>query len=280
MANHINGLRILLICFAFICIPLSALSQNLSREIAVNRLVQNGLIDPSLVVSDESNQTKKLIKVALTGQQPETKVLFTFKQPGIQSPMYAIAGRIKYEGISEKGYLEFVSEFADGNSYFTKSLDEQGPAKVLQGASDWYDFRLGFIARAGQLPTAVSLGVMLPQGGTVYLDDLSITEIRPTSSHRKPWFKEKDAAWLGTIGGLVLGILGAYIGTVLAKRKSKRSTILWLVAIDTCSTLVLISGIYAYSLSQPYHVYYPLILIGAIGSLISTILLLGVIKKK
>lgn len=88
----------------------------------------------------------------------------------------------------------------------------------------------------------------------------------------QPWWSESFSAWIGSIGGagcgVVVGGLGAISGA-LAPRGIGRKWILSLyILIVVVCVLTAGAGIYAVSTGQPYRVWFPLVLIGVIGTLV------------
>jgi hypothetical protein len=86
------------------------------------------------------------------------------------------------------------------------------------------------------------------------------------------WWTNQNAAWIGAIGGSSLGVLGALIGTLgvyLVNRGKCRGLLLgvwWgVMALGACSLIV---GIAAASMGQPFHVFYPLCLLGGISCVV------------
>lgn len=82
------------------------------------------------------------------------------------------------------------------------------------------------------------------------------------------WWTQQTAGWIGGLGGGGLGTLagcfGALIGS-LAPRGIARGFMLTVHAgFIAVGVLALVGGVVAISLGQPYHVWYPLVLIGGI----------------
>jgi hypothetical protein len=85
----------------------------------------------------------------------------------------------------------------------------------------------------------------------------------------EPWFDPNLYAWIpGTAYGVIAGAMGALVGW-LAPRGRYRSLVLrgWL-ALWAAALLLLILGIVALALRQPWGVWYALLLPGAIGTLV------------
>jgi hypothetical protein len=86
------------------------------------------------------------------------------------------------------------------------------------------------------------------------------------------WWTSHDAAIFGSIGGSVLGvtcgIYGTLIGLFAHKGIGRRALIGFHVAVVVLGLVGLVAGIGAVIARQPYHVYYPLLLIGGIATFV------------
>jgi hypothetical protein len=87
-----------------------------------------------------------------------------------------------------------------------------------------------------------------------------------------PWWTEQEAGLIGGIAGSVLGILGGVLGTLaglFAPRGKHRLLVIGLggFMIGT-GVLLLIGGTLAAASGQPYSVYYPLLLVGFISTVV------------
>jgi hypothetical protein len=96
------------------------------------------------------------------------------------------------------------------------------------------------------------------------------------------WWTAQQGNMIGAIGGSAIGILGGLIGAaggILAPRGIGKLLIVGTMLVVTAlGVAVLGAGIVALVESQPYHVYYPLLLCGGIpalvfGSLIPVVLM-------
>ena len=84
------------------------------------------------------------------------------------------------------------------------------------------------------------------------------------------WWNEAVGTYIGAFGGAGIGTVGGIYGGVagmLAHKGKARGAVLGFhLTLLVIGALTLIAGIVAVAMSQPYHVYYPLLLIGAITS--------------
>ncbi|MBN1972846.1 MAG: hypothetical protein JW787_04360 [Sedimentisphaerales bacterium] len=90
------------------------------------------------------------------------------------------------------------------------------------------------------------------------------------------WFDPKTAGMIGGIIGASLGITGGIIGSLcgICVQKGWKKLIysLFILAI-AASIVLLIIGVVALVCKQPYHVWYPFILPGVLGTVLFSVLL-------
>ena len=201
-------------------------------------------------------------------------LLLELPDPGITSPVYAIKGMVRSTDVEGDGFLQMDSHFGELGTFFTKSLAASGPLGKISGSSDWRQFVLPFDASGGRqadgeapMPKAITLTLFLPGSGTVSIRDVNLYQYADGEDPMQiagQWFSDRSAGLMGGIGGGLLGLWGALIG-VLASRGRARAFVLSsanvLLFIGIASLVV---GIVALATSQPYVVYYPLLLIGII----------------
>ncbi|MCC6660748.1 MAG: hypothetical protein IT437_07670 [Phycisphaerales bacterium] len=86
------------------------------------------------------------------------------------------------------------------------------------------------------------------------------------------WWTMQDGNWYGAIGGSAIGVIGGCYGGLvgwLAPRGIGRRFFLTLHAVlIVLGVVALVAGIAALSVQQPYHVWYPLVLVGGILTLV------------
>jgi MFS family permease len=84
---------------------------------------------------------------------------------------------------------------------------------------------------------------------------------------------DAQAGWIGGIGGSVVGILGGVSGTlagILAPRgKARRFVMTLFISMIAVGAVVLGVGIVAVIVGQPYAVWYPLVLLGGIMTIVT-----------
>ncbi|HAI21376.1 MAG TPA: hypothetical protein DCM14_05720 [Clostridiales bacterium UBA8153] len=82
------------------------------------------------------------------------------------------------------------------------------------------------------------------------------------------WFSESAGhalgAWLGAGAGLAGGVMGCMVGRFAPRGKLKRPVLFLLAVLVTMGAVGLGVGLYALLAGQPFHVWYPFVLIGVI----------------
>ena len=216
---------------------------------------------------------------------PLTARIVTLEPTGISRFSYRIEGHIRYEGVDEPGYLELWNHFAGGDSYFTRTLSDGGPMGTIHGNSAGREFVLPFQSSpASGAPTRLEVNLVLPSSGKVWLGPLSVREFNDNEStlalaQTGAWWGNRTSAFLGGGVGSLLGILGAIVGMLTGIGRGRT------IAIGVCWFTILLgiaclaAGVGALATSQPYHVYYPLLLLGLLCTIIMSSILPTVRKR-
>lgn len=106
-----------------------------------------------------------------------TIALGTWEQPGISEARFALAARIRCQGVGSPGHLELWTVLGDGRRFFSRTLAESGPMGRLSGDQPWRDILLPADATgADARPAKLELNLVLPAGGTVELGPLQLTQ--------------------------------------------------------------------------------------------------------
>ena len=190
------------------------------------------------------------------------------ERPSIQGPRYAVTGQVRYQGVEAAGYLEMWSYFSNGGQYFTRTLADVGPMMKLEGSSGWRKFTLPFDATGAPPPTRLVVNVVLPGRGVVYLGPLQLVDEVPGASGPIGRPLDRAAGLIGGAIGGIVGALGALIGVLASRGRARRFVTIAIVSLAIGGTLAFAAGVVALSRSQPYAVYYPLLLIGFLAAVI------------
>jgi MFS family permease len=94
-----------------------------------------------------------------------------------------------------------------------------------------------------------------------------------------PWWTAQQAGLIGGIAGSAVGVLGGIAGTlagILAPRgKARRFVMTLFVSMIALGIVALGVGIVAVIIGQPYAVWYPLVLLGGILTIVTASILPG-----
>lgn len=201
----------------------------------------------------------------------------TIERPAVAGPRYALTGQVRYEGVEGAGYLELWNYFPDGSHFFTRTLADGGPMMKLQGTSDWRPFTLPFDATGAPPPTRLVVKVVFPGRGVVYLGPLQLADggglagADPTLEAR--------AGWFGGIAGAIVGCVGGLIGVLTSLGRARRLVIAAAGTLVVFGTIAFVAGVAALTRSQPYAVYYPLLLIGFLSAIVPLGLMPAIRKR-
>jgi hypothetical protein len=254
--------------FAFLSLLLLSFTlqaEELLRMPSFTEAAASGALRAGEVTDDES-----LTVTAVTGEQFRT--LLELADPGISSPVYALKGVIRYEGVEGDAYLQLDSYFGDKGAFFSKTLAMNGPLGKLSGSSDWRPFVLPFYANSGDqadgaspVPDKLVLSLFLPGEGSVSIRDVGLYQYAagedPLRSSGR-WISGRAGAWLGAIGGSLLGLWGALVGVISARGKARRFVLGSTIVLLLLGIVSLGIGAVGLASAQPHAVYYPFLSLG------------------
>jgi hypothetical protein len=235
-----------------------------------------------------------ILKIDHTGQRHQRTELLTIENPGITRPVYALMGEVAYENVKGKGYIEMMNHFPGGKSFFSRTLAPSGPMAVLKGTSGWRKFMLPFFTNRGDpgfvkqslRPERLTISVALPEGGIAFLSSLHLIQFQENenpfalfSEHAGHWWSDRTGGLIGGIYGTIIGCLGGLIGLLAGRGKAKNFVLGLMKVLVFIGAAGTAFGVYALSRSQPYAVYYPLLLGGGITALLFGALL-GNVRKR
>jgi hypothetical protein len=209
--------------------------------------------------------------------RPSRTPVLAVETPRIRGRDYQITGRVAYQGVEGEGYLEMWSEFADGSRYFSRTLATSGPMAKLSGSSSPRPFSLPFhLEETTPDPVRLELAVALPGPGRVTLSGLRLESMDAAAGG---WWADRTAGLVGGILGGALGVLGSLIG-VLASLGRARSFVLGALHVMAALGIAsVVAGGAALVLEQPYAVWYPLVLTGAVCASVG-LGLRGTVRKR
>ena len=225
----------------------------------------------------KSEAGERTLKITATDPEPTTVQLGVVEAPDVGSSFYAVDGSVRYTQVDGTAYLEMWNHFngRDGTppvAYFSRTLGKSGLMQKLSGDSDWRAFRLPFDAsKDDQRPARLVINLVLPGRGSVELTPASLSDYASAAalfSHANGWWPARWAGWIGAGMGMLFGCWGSLTG-ILSQKGIARGFVMVSVHINLVIGIVsLIVGAVAITLRQPYHVWYPFMLIGIILTLV------------
>ena len=254
------------------CTAAASAEEQVLREVSWTKLQAAGRLSAGEVQTGTSPGVAEQLKIENSEPGPKTIAILQLDRPGVTAAQYALVGRVRYENVATASYLEMWNHFPGGKRFFTRTLADSGPLGSLQGSSEWRPFWLPFkVLREQAGPEKLEVNLVLAGKGTVYLGPLRLVQC--TGPMDPPgvagqWWGERTGGWVGGLGGGLIGILGGLIGTLAGLGKARRLVLGLTAALLALGVVGLAAGLLALSLSQPYAVYYPLLLGGGICSVV------------
>lgn len=208
----------------------------------------------------------------------EAQLLFNLPEPGVTGPIYALKGMVRYDAVVGTAYLQLDNYFNGHGVFFSKTLADSGPLERITGSSGWREFVLPFFANSDReqgaeniTPDRLTLLMHLPDGGSVYLRDVALYQYangeNPLTDGAQ-WFGDRTGTRTGAIGGGLIGLWGALIGILAARGRAKGFVLVSAGALFVIGLLSAVAGVIALAMRQPYAVYYPLLLVGFILTIV------------
>jgi hypothetical protein len=265
---------LLSLAVASLAVPASAQALKWDEVQSTKQLTSGTVLPP------EGGSSFHRLRIDGSGQA-STVAILTFERPSVKGPRYALTGQVRYEGIEGVGYLELWNYFPGGGQYFSRTLAESGPMMKLNGTSGWRTFTLPFDATGAPPPTRLVFNLVLQGKGVVYFGPLQLVDTPGGVDSRDSggWTLEQTAGLLGGVGGSLVGGIGALIGVLTALGRARRFVDLAAKLLVILGMSAFVGGLLALSRSQPYAVYYPLLLLGFICAVLP-LGLLPMIRKR
>jgi len=194
--------------------------------------------------------------------------LVVLERPAVGAPGFVVTGRVRTEGVQGQGFLQLWTVFADGSRYFSRTLAERGPMAALSGTSGWREFSLPFQLRASDgVPSRLEIGVVLPGAGTVAVGPLRLSS--PVTAGRSQaaadsgaWWSDRTAGIVGGVGGTLVGVLVAWLAALTARGRARRLVLGAMAGLAAAGLGLVVAGALAVASSQPFAVWFVLLLPG------------------
>lgn len=201
-------------------------------------------------------ETEEIVEI----DGPVTYELVDQADPEVHGDSYSVRVDVRYENVAGPAYVEMWSHFADGGAYFSRTLAESGPQGAMSGDSDGRTLEAPFFLNGADAPERIVVNVVLPGTGRVWVDGFELEGIGGPA----PWFTQQQAGWFGAIGGSLAGLVGALMGWLSRNGQNQQVVEKLLIAGVAVGVVGLVTGGAAWLTDQPRHVWYPLLLLGVV----------------
>jgi hypothetical protein len=247
----------------------ACLAEETLREIKWSDPNLRGKLTAGEVIEPNADCPFAQLRVQNSQNEKKTFAILTINDPCITTASYALSGQVRYEGVEGTGYLEMWNHFPDGKMYFSRTLGDSGPMQSLTGSSGWRPFTLPFyIGDTSKMrPFKLVFNIVLPGRGTIFLGPLILVQFEKSESAatigaKNAWWTDRTGGWIGGITGSVIGAIGSIIGISCWLGIARKLCFSLLGLMFTFGVISLAMALVALIFSQPYAVYYPLLLVG------------------
>jgi hypothetical protein len=139
----------------------------------------------------------------------------------------------------------------------------------IDGTVNWQPYQFTI----HNLPDQLELNLNLMRGGTIYIRPIKLLGV--TGS----WWSPQQIGLIGGIGGSVIGCFGALLGLLASKGKARTFVLTTMKIFIALGILLTIAGFVAVVSSQPYAVWYALLLPGVILTLVFSLTLPSIQRR-
>ncbi len=144
-----------------------------------SKLREQGALTVGQIIPPDTKTPAECLKLENRTSQSATVPLATIQNPAITQTAYAVAGRVRYEGVEGTAYLEMYGYLAAGKKMTVRTLGT-GKLKGITGDSDWREFYLPLFigGQAKMRPVKIDVNLIFPGKGTIYLQPLQLHQFR------------------------------------------------------------------------------------------------------
>lgn len=279
-------MRTITACLCVQLLALSAFAEHVLREYSwAKQKATGGAPKGAEVITNAPGRIYDLLKAQNPSDEPLTVAVLTIERPPITWAKYAILGMVRCDGVKGKAYLELWSHFP-GGACFSRTQGERGPMGALTGTQEWRPFVLPFYNKEGAPPPEkLVVNVVLPEQGTVFLGPLRLAQYPqgedPVTFTAKgtAWWGERASGLVGGLLGAAVGCLGGLIGLLSSKGKARRFVLGAMQVLMALGVMMLILGLAALILAQPYAIWYPPLLLGVLCTALPAAMLPRIRKR-
>lgn len=256
----------------FLLLTVGAIAQETSPQI-MEKVLQvydwKDLTTPPSIGQIISMEGMPILKIENTNKASLEVLLLTVTNSALLQNVEIVEWEMKYKNISSYGAAcelleKYPARAVGGDAWTNLSGFSFG------GTKNWDKYDLD-VRRAPYdgltFPNELALKFVLPTNGIIYLRLIKL--IKFTSDVN--WWTPQQAGEIGGIGGSVIGCFGALIGLLASKGKTRKFVLAMTKIYIALGILSLIAGGIAAATKQPYAVYYPLLLMGFILTVVFSV---------
>ncbi len=174
--------------------------------------------------------------------------------------------------MTEGGVLKLLTYFPPSASGGDERIQENH--LNLYGTSNWklYKFAID-LTKFESFPTKLEIKLSFAGHGTVYLRPIKLLGVVGS------WWSPQQIGLIGGIGGSVIGCFGALLGLLASRGKARTFVLTTMKLFIALGILLTIAGFVAVVSSQPYAVWYALLLPGVILTLVFSLTLPSIQRR-
>lgn len=302
--------KLIQICFT-LCLGLSAIAREDSGEKVLQAYDWNDLMSQHPFPNSEivTMDGMSVLKIENTNAAPLEISLLKITNSAIIKKISSLSSEIKFDKVYNRGGSSYdLDDFVPNGYKTTRDLGSQQqplinnflgsaglglssytPPDVIggdgytnessvlfAGTSNWRRCVFyGVVPANVHLPAQLELKIYLPRTGTVYLRQIKLLAYSRSSN----WWSPQLSALLGGIGGSLIGCCGGLIGCLAGLGKARRFVLAMTKTFIALGIVLTLAGIAAVVCQQPYAVWYPLLLLGGIMTLVCGVNLYPIKKR-
>lgn len=167
--NKYSILSIPLMIFLFLSCSIQTKRAEL-KHFPIDNL--NGLVAQSGIQFDKavSSDDNGSIKIEAAG--PVSIPLYNIDDVRVEDTQLTYEAKVKSESLNGQAYLEMWCVFNDEGEYFSRGFDS-----AIAGSTDWQTIKTVFLLKKNEMPDQIKLNVVVNGVGTVWIDDIHLSEI-------------------------------------------------------------------------------------------------------
>jgi hypothetical protein len=253
-----------------------------------NDLAQQHQLGGGEIISMDGSS---VLKIENTNSLPLEISILNITNSSVIEKTYVVSYEMKYENVlqgshwvtnvfpsvlpyqvAETGRLLFMQIFPP--SFSGQHGDSSLSEFRIMGTSIWksHDINIDRTKNEG-LPTRLELILSLPTNGTVYLRPIKFLKVVGS------WWSPQQIGLIGGIGGSVIGCFGALLGLLASRGKARTFVLTTMKIFIALGILLTMAGFVAVVSSQPYAVWYALLLPGVILTLVFSLTLPSIQRR-